>query len=138
MVTNRHIAHYRVLANGGPGLATQEATSVGRAGRLAPDQLGIWEDAQVPGLQNIARELHRAGQPAIMQLSYAGIDNNTLFISHRCDHCVCLDNHAEKLWDRAIHLLFAKIQGRARSHHPANVTANTSKHPEGLRGAFSV
>lgn len=72
-VTDRHISHYRALANGGAGLVIQEATAVCREGRLTLDQLGIWEDGQVSGLRRIADTLHAAGMPAIVQLSHAGL-----------------------------------------------------------------
>ena len=72
-VTDRHISHYRALANGGAGLVIQEATAVCREGRLTLDQLGIWEDGQVSGLRRIADTLHAADMPAIVQLSHAGL-----------------------------------------------------------------
>ena len=72
-VVDKEVEHYRALVNGGAGLVMQEATSVSRAGRLTLDQLGIWEDGQIPGLRCIVDVLHSAGMPAILQLSHAGI-----------------------------------------------------------------
>lgn len=72
-VTDKRIAHYEALVNGGAGLVIQEATSVCREGRLTLDQLGIWEDGQIDGLKRIADVLHRAEMPAIIQLSHAGL-----------------------------------------------------------------
>lgn len=72
-VTDKRIAHYEALVNGGAGLVIQEATSVCREGRLTLDQLGIWEDGQIDGLKRIADVLHRAHMPAIIQLSHAGL-----------------------------------------------------------------
>ena len=54
LVTEAHATHYDHLAAGGPGLIIQEATCVTREGRLSGDQLGIWEDGQIPGLRRIA------------------------------------------------------------------------------------
>ena len=72
-VTDKNVAHYRALVNGGAGLVIQEATCVCREGRLTKDQLGIWEDGQIDGLRRIVDVLHGAGMPAIVQLSHAGI-----------------------------------------------------------------
>ena len=56
MVTERNINHYRAIARGGAGLIIQEATCINRQGRLSLDQLGIWEDEQIPGLKKITVE----------------------------------------------------------------------------------
>ena len=72
-VTEKHVAHYRALANGGAGLVIQEATAICPEGRLTLDQLGIWEDGQIDGLRRIAEVLHTADMPAIIQLSHAGL-----------------------------------------------------------------
>lgn len=73
LVTDRHLNHYRTIAEGGAGLVIQEATAVSRNGRLSLDQLGIWDDGQIEGLQKIVNILHSAGMPAILQLSHAGL-----------------------------------------------------------------
>ena len=72
-VNEKNIAHYRALTQGGAGLVIQEATAVLPTGKIAPDQLGIWEDGQIEGLSRIAEVFHDAGMPAILQLSHAGI-----------------------------------------------------------------
>lgn len=72
-VTDKQVAHYRALLEGGAGLVLQEATSVSRSGRLTLDQLGIWEDGQIDGLKRIVQVFHEAGMPAIVQLSHAGV-----------------------------------------------------------------
>ena len=53
MVTDKSVEHYRAIAKGGSGLVIQEATCINPNGRLSNDQLGIWEDEQIPGLKKI-------------------------------------------------------------------------------------
>ena len=72
-VADKEVEHYREYLSGGAGLVIQEATSISRAGRLTLDQLGIWSDEHVEGLKRIVAEFHKAGKPAILQLSHAGI-----------------------------------------------------------------
>lgn len=71
--TEAHVAHYRALAQGGPGLIIQEATCVSPEGRLSPGQLGIWSDRQIPGLQAITEAVHQAGCPIFVQLHHGGL-----------------------------------------------------------------
>ena len=72
-VVDKEVEHYRQYLSGGAGLVIQEATSISREGRLTLDQLGIWEDGQIEGLKRIVAEFHKAGKPALLQLSHAGI-----------------------------------------------------------------
>ncbi len=71
-VTDRHIEHYRELAQGGAGLIIQEATCIARDGRLADSQLGIWEDGQIEGLKKITDAVHRHGTPILVEIHHAG------------------------------------------------------------------
>ena len=72
-VVDQEVEHYKEYLSGGAGLVIQEATSISREGRLTLDQLGIWEDGQIPGLKRIVEVFHQAGKPAILQLSHAGL-----------------------------------------------------------------
>ena len=73
MVSDRHVAHYRAMAQGGAGLIIQEATCVTKEGRLADSQLGIWDDAHIDGLRRITQAVHTAGCPIFVQIHHAGI-----------------------------------------------------------------
>ena len=53
-----------------------EATVVSPEGRLAREQLGIYEDRHVEGLARIAQIIHRAGSIASIQLNHAGRNTN--------------------------------------------------------------
>ena len=73
MVTEKNVNHYRAIARGGAGLVIQEATCISKEGRLSLDQLGIWEDGQIPGLKKIAEAVHEEGVPIIVQIHHAGV-----------------------------------------------------------------
>ncbi len=73
VVSDRHVAHYREIAEGGAGLIIQEATCITKEGRLADSQLGIWDDSQIDGLRRITHAVHEAGCPIFVQIHHAGI-----------------------------------------------------------------
>lgn len=76
-VSDRHVEHYRAIAEGGAGLIIQEATCVDPDGRLSMDQLGIWEDTQIEGLKKIVDAVHGAGVPILVQIHHAGVISDT-------------------------------------------------------------
>ena len=81
VVSDRHVAHYAAIAEGGPGLLIQEATCVSPEGKLGASQLGIWSDGHIAGHARIAEAVHAAGVPILMQIHHAGvvgIDENPL------------------------------------------------------------
>ena len=67
-----HMAQYGRFAMGGAGLVILEATAVSPEGRITAGDLGLWEDAQVPGLARIAGFLKAQGAAAGIQLGHAG------------------------------------------------------------------
>ncbi len=73
IVSDRHVAHYAAIAQGGPGLIIQEATCIDPNGRLAASQLGIWSDEHIPGLKRIVDAVHAEGVPILVQIHHAGI-----------------------------------------------------------------
>ncbi|WP_419710516.1 NADH:flavin oxidoreductase/NADH oxidase [Pseudomonas sp. NFX224] len=72
-----HHGHYPSLARGGAGLVVVEATAVSPEGRITPDCLGIWNDAQVEGLAKIAKSIKASGAVAGLQIGHAGRKGNT-------------------------------------------------------------
>lgn len=72
-VTQENVEHYRKVAKGQTGLIIQEATCVDRNGKLAANQLGIWEDGQIKGLSEIADAVHKEGCPIFIQIHHAGV-----------------------------------------------------------------
>ena len=72
MVTDWHVIHYATRAIGGLGLIIVEATGVAPEGRLTSNDLGIWEDAHVPGLASIVNAVHENGAKIGIQLNHGG------------------------------------------------------------------
>jgi 2,4-dienoyl-CoA reductase-like NADH-dependent reductase (Old Yellow Enzyme family) len=67
-----HLVHLGSRAVGGAGLVATEATAVEPRGRISPEDLGLWKDEQVAGLERITRFLHAHGAAAGIQLAHAG------------------------------------------------------------------
>lgn len=67
-----HLVHLGSRAVGGAGLILTEAAAVSPEGRITPDDLGIWKDDHIPGLQRIVSFLHNNGTVAGIQLAHAG------------------------------------------------------------------
>lgn len=68
-----HARHYGLRAEAGTGLIIVEAACVTADGRLADDQLGIWDDKHIDGLRAIADAIHEYGSVALVQIHHAGI-----------------------------------------------------------------
>jgi 2,4-dienoyl-CoA reductase-like NADH-dependent reductase (Old Yellow Enzyme family) len=67
-----HLVHLGSRAVGGAGLVFTEATAVTPAGRISPQDLGIWKDEHVDMLTRIVRFVHTQGSVSGMQLAHAG------------------------------------------------------------------
>ena len=73
-----HLVHLASRAVGGAGLVIAEATAVTPAGRISPQDLGLWSDAQVEPLARIVRVIEGEGAVAGIQLAHAGRKASTL------------------------------------------------------------
>lgn len=71
-ITNFHLVHYASRAAGQVGLIMLEATAVTPEGRISHKDLGIWNDAQIDGLQQTVNLIHEYGSKAAVQLAHAG------------------------------------------------------------------
>lgn len=67
-----HHHHLAKFALGGFGLVFTEALAVERRGRNTYGDLGVWSDAQVEGLQQLAETIRAAGAVPAAQLWHAG------------------------------------------------------------------
>jgi 2,4-dienoyl-CoA reductase-like NADH-dependent reductase (Old Yellow Enzyme family) len=67
-----HFVHLGSRAVGGAGLVFTEATAVSPEGRITPDDLGLWKDAQIEGLRRIVGFIQAQGSEAGIQLAHAG------------------------------------------------------------------
>jgi len=73
-----HFVHLGSRAVGGAALVFTEANAVTADGRISPDDLGIWKDAQVEELGRIVRFIHKAGAAAGTQIAHAGRKGSTM------------------------------------------------------------
>lgn len=71
--TDWHLMHLGQLAISGAGLLITEATAVSDAGRISPDDLGLYSDANEAALARVLATVRRhAPIPIAVQLSHAG------------------------------------------------------------------
>ncbi|MEH6945953.1 NADPH dehydrogenase NamA [Bacillus sp. JJ634] len=71
-VKNWHVTHYTSRAVGGAGLIILEATAVDPQGRISVNDLGIWNDEQLPGLSQLVSMMKEQGAKTGIQLAHAG------------------------------------------------------------------
>lgn len=67
-----HVVHLGSRAVGGAGLIILEAAAVSPEGRITPDDIGIWKDEHLPGLQRITTFLKAQQCVSGIQLAHAG------------------------------------------------------------------
>ncbi|SIR70579.1 NADH:flavin oxidoreductase/NADH oxidase [Microbacterium sp. RURRCA19A] len=67
-----HHVHLAQFAAGGAGLVIAEATAVSPEGRISPDDVGLWNDAQVEAWTPIVAAICARGAVAGVQLGHAG------------------------------------------------------------------
>ena len=70
--TDWHLVHLGSRAVGGAGLIIAEATAVEARGRISPEDLGIWDDAQIAPLRRITAFIAAQGAVPGIQLAHAG------------------------------------------------------------------
>jgi 2,4-dienoyl-CoA reductase-like NADH-dependent reductase (Old Yellow Enzyme family) len=71
-VTDWHLLHYPARALGGVGLVMVEATAVEARGRISAEDLGIWSDDHILGLQELTQKIKANGAVPSIQLAHAG------------------------------------------------------------------
>ena len=68
-----HLIHLGHLALGGAGLLVVEATAVDPVGRITPDWIGLWSDANEAALRGVLDVVRRhSPAPLAIQLAHAG------------------------------------------------------------------
>lgn len=72
MASNWHLVHLGSRAVGGAGVVMTEATAVEERGRITPEDLGIWNDAQGEALAPVAEFIEEQGSVPAIQLAHAG------------------------------------------------------------------
>ena len=77
--TDWHLIHLGNLALSGAGLLTIEATAVTPEGRISPDDLGLWNDANEAALERVLKGIRQCSDmPIAIQLAHAGRKASTL------------------------------------------------------------
>ncbi|OUM85474.1 MAG: NADPH dehydrogenase [Bacillus thermozeamaize] len=71
-VQDWHLVHYPARAVGGVGLVMLEATAVEPRGRISDQDLGIWSEDHLPGLERLVQLIHQHGAKAGIQLAHSG------------------------------------------------------------------
>ncbi|HET6936167.1 MAG TPA: NADH:flavin oxidoreductase/NADH oxidase [Candidatus Angelobacter sp.] len=72
MANDWHFVHLGSRAVGRAAAVLTEATAVTADGRISPDDLGLWNDAQIEPLRRIFGFIERQGSIPGMQLAHAG------------------------------------------------------------------
>ena len=70
-VTGRLISFYTRRA-AALGLPIVEHAYISLTGKIGPKQLGIYDDALIPGLTKLASSVHALGTPVVIQITHAG------------------------------------------------------------------
>jgi 2,4-dienoyl-CoA reductase-like NADH-dependent reductase (Old Yellow Enzyme family) len=76
--TDWHLVHLGSRAVGGASLVFTEACAVSPAGRISPQDLGIWKDEHIEPLARITRFLRDEGTVPGIQLAHAGRKGSTV------------------------------------------------------------
>ncbi len=117
MVTDRNIAHYRALAQGGAGVIFSEAVCVTKRGRLHETQLGLWEDEQIEGWKKLADACHENGVPFLAQIHHAGINGIDDLADAPSDYTPAHPHHTpgqEMTLDRIVYIRNAFVKAALR------------------------
>ncbi|MCL2094004.1 MAG: NADH:flavin oxidoreductase [Treponema sp.] len=69
--------HYSQRAKDGVGTIVIEASAIDENYTICPDQVGIWSDAQIPGLKELARQIHQYESLCMVQIHHAGANIST-------------------------------------------------------------
>ncbi|KAK5656048.1 hypothetical protein OQA88_5187 [Cercophora sp. LCS_1] len=73
-----HLTHLGGIVQRGPALTIVEATAVQPRGRITPEDSGLWQDAQIPGLAATVSFAHSQSQKIGIQLAHAGRKASTV------------------------------------------------------------
>ncbi len=71
-VTDEMIAYYRRRAKGGFGLIIIEVTAIDRKGKAIMNEVGLWDDDQIPMFRKLMDAIHEEGGKVVVQLHHAG------------------------------------------------------------------
>ncbi len=72
MVTDGMVEYYRRRAAGGFGLIIIEVTAVDSKGKAIVNEVGLWNDDQIPAFKKLMDGIHEAGGKVFVQLHHCG------------------------------------------------------------------
>ncbi|MBO4900690.1 MAG: NADH:flavin oxidoreductase [Lachnospiraceae bacterium] len=76
IVTDFFVKHYELRAKHGVGFICVEATAVAPEGRLAPSQIGLWNDEQIEGHRRLVDACHAFGTIIVPQIHFGGLSTH--------------------------------------------------------------
>ncbi len=79
-VTDRIVEYHRLRAEAGTAMIIVEHTYVHPWGRISETQMGVHDDAMIPGLARLAEAIRREGAVACLQLAHAGASTTAAVI----------------------------------------------------------
>jgi len=82
-VTEQHLRYYRRRAEGGVAMIICEPFFVHPSGKELPTQIGIHEDALLPGLTSLTEALHASGIKIAAHINHAGRAANPKLVGER-------------------------------------------------------
>jgi len=71
-VSDKSIRYYGERADGGVGLIIVEYTAVHPQGAAEVNQLGLWDDSYIDGMEKLVKRIHQGGAKAAIQLHHGG------------------------------------------------------------------
>ena len=72
MPNDWHHVHLAQFASGGAGVVIAEATAVTPEGRISPEDVGLWNDAQIEAYRPIVQAITELGSVPAIQIAHAG------------------------------------------------------------------
>ena len=71
-MSQRFIDYYTARARGGFGLMVVEVAAIDPLGKAVGNELGIFDDSNIPGLKWLVDEIHKYDTKVFIQLHHAG------------------------------------------------------------------
>ena len=82
-VTDRLLNYLRCRAEGDVGLIITEECAVDPRGKNMGREIGVWDDAFLPGLSRLAETVHSCGSRVALQLHHAGRETMEMVIGQK-------------------------------------------------------
>ena len=104
-LSDQELHFLAMRADGGFGLVETCAAYVSQDGKAWPGELGVHDDAMIPGLTRLARRIHDGGALASVQLFHGGLRASQAVsgiapdqVGGSCFDCACVGGPALECW----------------------------------------